>query len=86
MQEVPSLAQAQLYERTAGFLETSSLAAALPPHPSAGQPASQALAALVNGHGADSRERAKHVALKLLTLAQKCRVRLSLAWHEYTID
>lgn len=81
MQEVPSLAQAQLYERTAGFLETSSLAAALPPHPSASQPASQVLSQQVNGHGVDSRERAKRVALKLLTLAQKCRVRLLLPCH-----
>ncbi|EPT02881.1 hypothetical protein FOMPIDRAFT_142272 [Fomitopsis schrenkii] len=67
--EVPSLAQAQLYERTAGFLETSSLAAALPPHSSA----SQSLSQEVNGRGDNSRERPKHVALKLLALAQKCR-------------
>ncbi|KAH9938420.1 P-loop containing nucleoside triphosphate hydrolase protein [Fomitopsis serialis] len=75
--DVPSLAQAQLYERTAGFLQTSSLAAALPPHPSTSQPASQAasrsLSQQANEHAADSRERSKHVALKLLTLAEKCK-------------
>lgn len=64
-----------MYERTAGFLETSSLAAALPPHPSASQPLSQD----INGSGDNSRERPKHVALKLLYLAQKCRVRLSFS-------
>ncbi|KZT72619.1 P-loop containing nucleoside triphosphate hydrolase protein [Daedalea quercina L-15889] len=75
--EVPSLAQAQLYERTAGFLQTSSLAAALPPHPSTSQPASQAISRnssqQTNGDAIDQRERSKHVALKLLTLAEKCR-------------
>lgn len=35
----------------------------------------------MNGRGDNSRERPKHVALKLLALAQKCRVRPSSSWQ-----
>ncbi|THH33793.1 hypothetical protein EUX98_g401 [Antrodiella citrinella] len=83
--EVPSLTQAQLYERMAfsNSYPTSDALTIPPPHsnsqpvsyPTSSVPASEPSASLNgnNSHGDEARERSKRVALKLLVLAQKCR-------------
>ncbi|KAL6306645.1 P-loop containing nucleoside triphosphate hydrolase protein [Sparassis latifolia] len=82
--EVPSLAQAQLYERTADFSDPSSVTPVfrLPnsqptSHPSSqqSQPGSEHTHPQTNGHASacDSLERSKNVALSLFALSQKCR-------------
>ncbi|RPD61903.1 P-loop containing nucleoside triphosphate hydrolase protein [Lentinus tigrinus ALCF2SS1-7] len=59
--DVPSLAQAQIYERTADF---SNLSLTTPP---VAQPAAP------HPQGQDTRERSRLLAIRLLSLAQKCR-------------
>ncbi|KAI0721851.1 P-loop containing nucleoside triphosphate hydrolase protein [Cerioporus squamosus] len=59
--DVPSLAQAQLYERTADF---SNLSLTTPPTAQPAAPSPQ---------GQDARERSRLLAIRLLALAQKCR-------------
>ncbi len=61
-QDVPSLAQAQIYERTADF---ANLSLTTPP---VAQPADP----IPNGQ--DARERSRLLAIRLFRLAQKCRV------------
>ncbi|PSR73653.1 hypothetical protein PHLCEN_2v10572 [Hermanssonia centrifuga] len=85
--DVPSLAQAQLYERTAEFSSVldhqparSTAAAHLPVSSPNSQPHHEAQQQLLRlgVSGIDSRERSKTVALRLLTLSQKCRVSQNL--------
>jgi len=73
--DVPGLAQAQLYERTSSFLQTSSLAAALPPQSLSTQTDSSSPQepAHVKTQVNDARERSKMVALRLLALSGQCR-------------
>lgn len=80
-QEVPSLTQAQLYERTAftavptgstSVVEDSNTAPNAQTTPTLRTNGVTAVHAASTGH--DSRERGKSVALRLLALAQKCRV------------
>ncbi|CCM02838.1 uncharacterized protein FIBRA_04950 [Fibroporia radiculosa] len=85
--DVPSLAQAQLYERTSGFPQTASLAAALPVASVGSRPRTQNSilptsqqseiplgAAISLAAGDDSRERSKRVAMRLLALSENCRI------------
>ncbi|KAI0691385.1 P-loop containing nucleoside triphosphate hydrolase protein [Cytidiella melzeri] len=65
--DVPSLVQAQLYERTADFSPGTSIA---PPASHLPIPFAHNQARSVNGQ---VREKAKSVAIKLLSLADKCR-------------
>ncbi|PCH41410.1 nucleoside triphosphate hydrolase protein [Wolfiporia cocos MD-104 SS10] len=83
--DVPGLAEAQLYERTASFPRVSSLADALPSEPSGTQASTlsatqypQSNAAQAHGNSDDvsishPRERSKNVALRLLSLSEGCR-------------
>ncbi|KAI0092756.1 P-loop containing nucleoside triphosphate hydrolase protein [Irpex rosettiformis] len=82
--DVPSLAQAQLYERTADLSSGISIA---PPASSLPIPFSQNLPPDINNHtestfssqphidssDAENRRKAKNVAISLLSLAEKCR-------------
>ena len=68
LKDVPGLAQAQLYERTADFSNLS--LAVQPVDANTAGPA-------VNTVVLDSRERSRLLAIRLLKLAQKCRVGFS---------
>lgn len=65
MKDVPGLAQAQLYERTADFSSLSLMAQ--PVAVDAAGPAAGAVAL-------DLKERSRLLSIRLLRLAQKCRV------------
>lgn len=67
-QEVPSLPQAQIFERTADFSNLSLDPARVDPSP----PSTSQTQAF------EARERSRTLAIRLLKLAQKCRVRLRM--------
>ncbi|KAH9951790.1 P-loop containing nucleoside triphosphate hydrolase protein [Amylocystis lapponica] len=87
--DVPSLAQAQIYERTANFSQSAPLPAVSPSQSSGAftnnlsqassrphsQHPSEQDTPLTNGHSPtlDTRERSKTAAMRLLALSEKCR-------------
>lgn len=77
-QDVPSLTQAILYERTATFPSVNGPSPPVPPtFPSASGQSSSASSAPATT-STEQREKSKNVGLRLLGLAEKCRVTIDL--------